>query len=234
LVSDENLVVIFWEDDSLKKSSALYKFLESSDGEIKKQNFEKLTGEKLNARIVKKIKSLDEKCGISKGALEKLILFTGGNMFSLDREIQKLVNFSDGRIINEKDVDDLVKAEVDINIFNTIDALANNNKKEAMQLLENHLQKGEDPFYIFSMFVYQFRNLLKVADLKENCNANEYEVSKITKMHPFVIRKSFAQIRNFSFQKLKSIYQKLSDLDMQIKTGKIDIHLALNKFIAEL
>ncbi len=234
LAAGEDLVVIFWEKDFPKKSSSLFKFFESLGDKIKRQNFEKLNGEKLNAWIVKRIKILDEKCGLSKSALEKLVLFTGGNMFSLDREIQKLVNFSDGKIISEKDVEEIVRAETDINIFNTIDALANGNKKEAMKLLENHLQKGEDPFYIFSMFIYQFRNLLKVADLRENYNSNEYEISKITKMHPFVIRKSFMQTRNFPLQKLKIIYQKLSDLDIQIKTGKINIHLALDKFVAEL
>ena len=234
LIFDEDLVVIFWEKDSPKKSNTLYKFLESLGLEIKKQNFEKLSGEKLNAWIVRRIKNIDGECGISRGALEKLILFTGGDMFSLDKEIKKLVNFSDGKIISEKDVEEIVRAKTDINIFNTIDALTNSNKKEAMRLLENHLQKGEDPFYIFSMFIYQFRNLLKVADLKENYNADEYEISKITKMHPFVIRKSFAQTRNFSFQKLKGIYKKLTDLDTQIKTGKINIRLALNKFVVEL
>jgi len=234
LASDENLVVIFLEKDSPKKSNALYKFFETLGDKIKKQNFEKLSGEKLNAWIVKRIKSLDEKSGISRGALEKLILFTGGNMFSLNQEIHKLVNFSDEKIVSEKDVEEIVKAETDINIFNTIDALANNNKKEAITLLHNHLAKGEDPFYIFSMFIYQFRNLLKVADLKENFGANEYEISRITKMHPFVIRKSFSQTKNFPLEKLKKIYQKLADLDTAIKTGKMDIKLALDKFVAEL
>jgi DNA polymerase-3 subunit delta len=234
MVSEKDLVVIFLEKDSPKKSNALYKFFETLGDKIKKQNFENLSGEKLNAWIVRRIKDVDEKSGISKGALEKLILFTGGNMFSLNQEIQKLVNFSDGEIIGEKDVEGIVKSETDVNIFNTIDALANNNKKEAITLLHNHLEKGEDPFYIFSMFIYQFRNLLKVADLKENFGANEYEISRITKMHPFVIRKSFSQTKNFPLEKLKNIYQKLAELDTQIKTGKMDIKLALDKFVAEL
>lgn len=234
LIKDEDLVIIFLEKENPKKSNALFKFFDSLGDKIKKQNFEKLSGVKLEQWIVKRIKNIDEKCGISRNALEKLILFTGGNMFLVDNEIQKLTNFSSGKIISEKDVDALVKSEADINIFNTIDALANNNKKEALKLLEDHLQKGEDPFYLFSMFVYQFRNLLKISDLKENYNANEFEISKITKMHPFVIRKSFSQTRNFPFDKLKIIYQKLTDLDVAIKTGKIDIKLALSKFIAEL
>ncbi len=234
LIKDEDLVIIFLEKENPKKNNALYKLFESLGNKIKKQNFEKLSGTKLDTWIVKRIKSLNEKSGISRGALAKLILFTGGNMFSLEQEIQKLVNFCENKIIEEKDVETLVKSEADVNIFNTIDALANNNKKEAVKLLHDHINKGEDPFYIFSMFVYQFRNLLKVADLRENYQANEYEISRLTKMHPFVIRKSFAQTKNFPLQKLKIIYQKLADLDMQIKTGKINIHLALDKFVAEL
>jgi DNA polymerase-3 subunit delta len=234
ITADSDLVIIFWEGDNPKKTNALYKFFEKLSDKIKKQNFEKLSGTKLEQWIVKRIKMLDEKSGISRQAAQKLILFSGGNMFSLENEIQKLVNFSSGKIIGEKDVDLLVKAEADANIFQTIDALANSNKKEALHLLENHLKKGEDPFYIFSMFVYQFRNLLKVSDLKENYGADEYRISQITKLHPFVIRKSLSQIRGLSFVKLKDIYQKLADFDLQIKTGKLDIHLVLNKFIAEL
>jgi DNA polymerase III subunit delta len=137
-------------------------------------------------------------------------------------------------MITEKDVDQLVNASLDSNIFTTIDAIGANNKKEALFMLHNHIKKGDDPFYIFSMFLYQFRNLLKIADLRESGISSEYEISKITKMHPFVIRKSLGQIRNFTFEKLKNIYQKLGEMDTQIKTGKIDIKLALDKFVAEL
>ena len=42
------------------------------------------------------------------------------------------------------------------------------------------------------------------------------------------------QLQNFSLERLKKIYQKLSVLDEAAKTGKIDIKLALDKFIVEL
>ena len=83
------------------------------------------------------------------------------------KKLPKLINYSDGQMISDKDVELLVKAKIDGNIFSAIDALGANNKKEAMKLLHDNLEKGEDPFYIFSMIVYQFRNMIKIADLKE-------------------------------------------------------------------
>jgi DNA polymerase-3 subunit delta len=107
-------------------------------------------------------------------------------------------------------------------------------KKDALLLLHQHLEKGEDPFYLFSMLVYQLRNMLKIADLKENFGYPEREISRVSDMHPFVVRKTLNQIRNFSFAKLTKLYQKLSQLDVMMKTGKIEAELALDKFIGEL
>lgn len=231
LQEDKDLILIFWEDGQPKKNGKFYKKL---DKIAKSQNFNKLTGIKLNQWIAQRIKEIDSSSGISQSALNKLILFAGNNTDILDKEIKKLVDFSDGKIIQDADVEILVRANLDVNIFNTIDALANNNKKDALRLAQEHLKKGEDAFYIFSMLVYQFRNLLKVADAQEKFGNNEYAIVKATNLHPFVIKKSLSQIRNFPLLKLKVIYQKLGDLDAQIKIGKIDIKLALDKFIVEL
>ncbi|MFA6973261.1 MAG: DNA polymerase III subunit delta [Parcubacteria group bacterium] len=234
LGQDSDLVVIFWEGNQPKKNSALFKFLEAKERVIKKQNFEKMSGSKLGQWIVKRIKELDAQADIARSALEKLAAYVGEDNFLLDKEIQKLVNFAGGKMIQDADVELLVKANVDSNIFATIDALGGNNKKEALRLLHQHLVNGDDPFYILSMFIYQFRNLVKIADLQENQKAGEYEIAKIAKLHPFVVKKSLSQIRNFSWEKLQKIYQKLTDLDNRVKTGKIEIKLALDKFIIEL
>lgn len=233
LESDKDLIVIFGENALPTKSNALYKFLESH-AEVKKQNFEKLFGAKLNQWILKRMLELDPQAKISQTALDKLILYVGADTNILDKEIQKLVNYSAGKMIVDNDVEELVKANLDNNIFATVDALGQNNKKQALELLHRHLEKGDDPFYIFSMFVYQFRNLLKVADLKEKGVLDERQISQMTKLHPYVVKKSLMQTRNISFQKLKQIYQKLGEIDFQAKTGKIDIKLALDKFVAEL
>jgi len=231
LIEDKDVVVVFWEKKKVKKSSGLYKYLEKNG---KSQSFEKPSGIKLNQWVTKQAQMIDPQAKFSSYALEKLIFYTNGDLFSLANEIQKLVNYAGGKEIVEEMVDLLVQADFDSNIFNTIDALANRNKKEALKFLHQHLKGGDDPYYLLSMFVYQFRNLLKISDLKENYNMNEGDIVRVTKLHPFVVKKGLAQTRNFSFETLKKIYQKLSTLDTKAKTGQVDIKLALDKFIVEL
>lgn len=228
---DKDLIVIFWEKDFPKKSDKLFKLIEKNS---KSQNFEKLTGTKLSQWILKEMKEIDGKSEISKQALEKLVAYAGENPVLLGREIQKLVNFADGKMISEKDVETLVKADVDSDIFKTIDMIGMNNKKEALALIHQHLENGEDPFYLFSMFVYQFRNLLKIADFGERGSSSEYDISRITKMHPFVVRKSLSQARNLGFARLREIYRELGEIDLKVKTGKADMRFSLDKFVSEL
>lgn len=231
LKDDKDIVAVFWEADKPKKSDAFYKFL---DKNAQSQEFEKLSGSKLDQWVLRKMKEGEQDAIISKTALEKLVAYTGENMYLLNSEIRKLTAHAGGKMITEEEVEFLVKANLSGNIFNTVDAIGANNKKEALNLLHRHLEQGEDPFYLLSMFIYQFRNLLKVADLKNKYGTNEYTIAKESKLHPFVVKKSLGQIRNFSWEKLKKIYQKLSELDTAVKTGKIEIKLALDKFIVEL
>lgn len=98
-------------------------------------------------------------------------------------------------------------------------------------MLHDHLEDGEDPFYLLSMYFYQFRNLVKVKPLAEK-NMSPQDIATRLKMHPFVARKSLEQARNFSWGKLKSLYKNLCQIDFEAKTGKTDIQLALDKFVA--
>jgi DNA polymerase III delta subunit len=75
---------------------------------------------------------------------------------------------------------------------------------------------------------------LRIASLQENGVFSEFEIAKLAKLHPYVVKKSFTQAKNFGEQKLILIHKKLGTLDTKIKTGQIDIKLSLDKFIAEL
>jgi len=231
LMDDKDMVAVFWEAGKVKKSEKLFKYFIKH---AKSQEFEKLAGAKLSQWALARIKKIDEKNSISRGALEKLLAFAGEDMHLLNGEIEKLAAYAGGKMITEENIELLVRANLGSNIFNTIDAIGANNKKEALALLHRHLEKGEDPFYLMSMLVYQFRNLLKVADFKNQFGADEYAISREGKMHPFVVKKSLAQIRNFPLDKLKKIYQQLGELDMAVKTGKVEIRMGLDKFIVEL
>ncbi|MCX6761723.1 MAG: DNA polymerase III subunit delta [Candidatus Moranbacteria bacterium] len=231
LKTDSDSVIIFWEENVPRKNNALFKFLLE---QAKKQNFEKLTGIKLNQWVLTEVKKANPEASTSKEALEKLIAYVGNDTALLTTELGKLISYSQPEIISAEAVDLLTKANLDNNIFETIEALSANRKQKALELFHRHLDQGDDPFYLFSMFVYQFRNLLRIASLQENGIFSEFEIAKLAKIHPFVVKKSFAQARNFGEKKLITIHKKLGALDTKIKTGQADIKLSLDKFIVEL
>lgn len=232
IVQSKDVILVFWEKGIPAKNNALFRFLEKMSD--KKQLFEKLQGAKLVRWTISQIKKNGGQEELSLPNLNKLIAYAGDDLFQLDNEIKKLVNFKGGEKIGAEDIDLLVKAKISANIFAAIEALSENDKKKALSLLHLQLEKGEDPFYIFSMYVYQFRTLLRIGDLFWQKKFNQYQIAKETGIHPYVAQKGLAQLKNFNLKKLKDIYQKLQDIDLEIKTGKIDIKLALDKFILEI
>jgi DNA polymerase III subunit delta len=225
----KDTTIVFWEKEKIVKKSKLAKFLFEKS---KKQEFAFLNAAKMTSWITGEVKEVGAGAvTIIPGAAEKLSVFVGSNLSLLSREIEKLTNYKSKGEISEEDVDLLVKSKIDTDIFKTIDAMARGDKKTAMELLHGHLDSGEDPFYLLSMYFFQFRNLLKVKPLAEK-NISQFEIASKLKIHPFVAKKSAEQGRNFSLEKLKKIYGDLCQIDFESKSGKIEIGMALDKFVA--
>jgi len=114
---DKDLIIVFWEDILNQKKNALFQFLTSEKEEIKQQEYKKLAGAKLEQWILKRMQELFGQAMISKKALEKLILFCGNDTQIINNEILKLSNFCGQKTIQEKDVENLVQASLNSNIF---------------------------------------------------------------------------------------------------------------------
>lgn len=212
--SDKDSIVIFWAEE-VKADNKLFKFLKKKS---KVQEFKQFQPSKLKEWVKKRIKEQDG--SIENQAVEKLIDYVGNDLWRMSNELDKLIAFD--KKIKKENIEKLVKSKIDTNIFETIDALGQKNKEQALRLIHNHLKKGESEMYLLDRFVYQFRNLIKVKS-----------GGKLD-MHPFVVKKTSQQAKNFSFEELKKIYQKLLEIDLEIKTGKIDAKTALELFVVNL
>ena len=157
----------------------------------------------------------------------------GNDLWQMNNEINKLASYKAGETINPEDIDLLVKAKIDVNIFKTLDALAQRDKKTALKLLHEHLEQGENEIYLFSMLTYQLRTLLKLKDLIEK-GTPFHDLARQSKLHPFVIKKSSQQLKNFSMDQLKKIYHRLLEIDLQIKTGRLDGLTCLDLLVGEM
>jgi len=227
-------VILFYEEE-IKKD----KFFQTLKKFSEYQEFQLLDGERLKNWVKKEFKKYQAK--IDSAVLEKLIEFVGNDLWQMANEIKKLVAYKTGHNqittvtklcpeIEREDVELLVKSKIETDIFKTIDAIAAKNKKRALKLLKAHLEKGDSPLYLLSMINFQFRNLLIIKDLIEK-NLSPYS---FTDIHPYVIKKSISLLGKFSFSELKKIYQKIFEVDLDIKTGKIEPEMALDLLITEI
>ncbi len=212
--SDKDSIVIFWAEE-VKADNKLFQFLKKK---AKVQEFKLLQLSKVKEWIKKYVK--EQEGSIESQAIERLMEYVGSDLWRMSNELDKLISFS--RDIKEENIKKLVKPKIDVNIFNLIDVLGEKNKKQALRLVHDHLKKGESEMYLLDRFVYQFRNLIKV---KSGGGKD---------LHPFVFRKTQSQARNFSFEELKKIYRKLLEIDIDIKTGKVDARATLELFVTEL
>lgn len=226
---DKDSVVAVYETGEIDKNSSLFKSLCLKPA--MSQEFNLLAGQKLIEEA--KQMFLSAKTDIAPRALEKLVFYVGNDLWRMSQEIEKLINYKGGVAIEEKDIDLLIKPKISSDIFATIDALAERKKATALQLIFRHLEKGDDPFYIFSMLAYQIRNLLNVKSLVEKGVAY-WDLAKTLKLHPFVVKKTFCQIKKFSLPELKKIHHSLFEADLAMKTGKIDGRLAIERLIMDI
>jgi DNA polymerase-3 subunit delta len=234
----ENAIIIFYESAEFKKTSALFKKLKKT---AQCQEFKLLKPFELNKWV--KEKFAENNSSIGKNAMEKLAAYVGPDLWQMANEIDKLVlykteNNNQQAIITSDDIDLLVKAKIDINIFNAIETLGRKDRKRAIKNLREYIEQGVSEIYILTMFVWQFRNLILVKSLlgseQKFSLPTAAEISKKTGLHPFVAQKTLAQAKNFTFPQLKKIYQRLLKADLDIKTGKIDSKTVLDMLAIEL
>jgi len=224
---DSEDIIIFYEENTPKNN----KFFDFLKKKAKSQEFNALEGENLKKWIKKELANYE--VPITPEAINLLVNFIGSDLWQLNNEIRKLVNFKQKKTIEVKDVQLLVKPLIESDIFETIDAIAQKNKKRALSLIHHHLEKGDEPLYLLSMINFQFRNLLIIKDLLEQ-NRPYYTILKTAGLHPFVVRKSYELAQKFSLSELKKIYQKIFEIDLAIKTGKIEPEIALDLLITEI
>lgn len=221
-------LILLYEEGSVTKSDRLVKFLKK---QAKFQEFQPLRGEKLKDWVEKELEKRSIK--IEPMAEEKLINYINNDLWRFSNEIKKLVSYKKNKKIETKDVALLVRPKAEADIFRTIDAIALRDKKRALYFIRKHLEKGDSILYVLSMINYQFRNLLIIKSFIEN-HASYGDILRKSKLHPYVVKKSYQQAQKFRLDELKKIYQKIFKTDFNIKTGKIEPEIALDILISEM
>lgn len=222
-------IVIFIEEGLPDMRTALFKALNRPRFA---QKFSDLSSTELNQWIKTKVTELGGQ--ITAEAVSKLILFVGSDLWRLGQEIEKLVLYrQENETIKPADVDSLVWAENNQNVFDFIDTLAGKNQAKAVSIFHRLVASGQNEQYLFSMMVYQYRQMLIVADLIAG-NVPAGSIASKAKIHPFVVKKILSVLQHYDQNELERIYQKLKDCDASIKSGEVEGPLAFDLLLLDI
>lgn len=233
LAESEYHIVVLVETGEVKAKSA-NKFYQWLRKNAKQQEFLPLSSAKLKAWIELEFQRYNLKA--SPRAQEALARAGGNDLWRLSNEVRKIAAWKKStpdRRVKESDVARFVSLRAQADVFATMEAIAQKNKKQALGLLYRHLQKGDSPHYLCTMLAYQLRTILQIRDMIERKLSYETMLQK-TKLHPYVLKKGLRVVQNFSSLELKSMYEKLFVLDKNLKTGKGEPEGAFDLFIARL
>ena len=239
-------------DDNKKDLDHLFKYLENSSSdnlliiEVKKlDNKTKLSKElkkkcnyiesSLNTKsfIKGQLKGYD----ISQDTINLLDEYCLEDITKIYNECEKLKEYRiDEKKITSQDVCELVvrkQGDTKETTFQFSRALAEKNKKEALNLFNSLLEKNNDSIAIVGLLASQLRIIYQVKILEER-NMSDREIASTLGEKEFRIKKTRELTRLYSRDELNKLIITLSDIDLKMKTTDIDPKHLIQMFIINL
>ena len=178
--------------------------------------------------IVKKLDNEDYK--IDKSAVGELIERTDGDIMQINNELEKLMLYHTDKNITYQSVKLLVTKNLEDNIFNLLNAFVANDKKTLFSIYEDFMTLNEDEMRIISAISNKLEEILYTKILM-NKNAGKDEIATYFKVKPGRAYYMMEAAKKIKEDNLKLLIKRVSDLDYNIKSGKIDKKLGLQLFI---
>jgi DNA polymerase-3 subunit delta len=207
-------IIYFWEDQKIRSITKYLKFFKEQSA---LEEYEQLNKRSFMSWLKEELKA---------------------NNLELDTNTQRILaeksNYDPERCSNEikkikLDPENGTTNMVDTlenSIWNLIDAINNKDKTETMNILENLYSQNNDPNYILSMLARNLRLLTLVKHLNDQHKTFK-EICSILRIPPFTLPQILDTAKKYENKNIVQIYKKLSNLDLQIKTGRIDGQLGL-------
>ncbi len=187
----------------------------------------------LRAWIIKK--AGEHGAAIEPGAAELLGRLVGTDLHTLNNELEKLALYVAGqRPVQTADIELLVPYTEEAENFGLTNAIGQRNVRRAYDQLHKLLDEGKHPMAILGLIAAQIRGLLEVKDMAER-GLSPPEIAKIKGWNSdYPARMRLKEAAKFSMVRLEEVLEQLLQIDLDIKTGRVDSLLALDVLVARL
>ena len=170
---------------------------------------------------------------ISPQAATLLANFIGSQLRLLANELDKLATYvGESKTITADDVRNLSAQVQEARIFDLTDALAQRNRKQALDILHELLIDGEPPLMLISTITSQVRSLLLVKELAQK-GMRAAQIASATGIAPFVAEKALRQVGKFSASQLENAYRQLLATDAALKRSRMAPEMALDLLVVD-
>jgi DNA polymerase III subunit delta len=188
-------------------------------------------GAQLEAWITRRAAA--EGAQMAREAARLLAVEVGEDLRLLAHEIAKLTTYvGRGGTIRVEDVRALTPTSRQAKVFDLTDALARRERSLALALLHELLAAGESPLGIVALTAYTTRALLQVKALAER-GLRAPQIAQTAGMAPYVVEKSLAAARQFSFAQLETAHRRLLEVDTALKNSRMTPELALDLLVVD-
>lgn len=154
-------------------------------------------------------------------------------MTDINNEIIKLTAYLEEKTrVTAEDIDRVCSKSVKSRIFDLTDAIAERNGTKAFILLKEMIILKEPVPRILFMIARQFRQILQVKLLSSE-GARTNDIAARMGLTPYIAGKILKQAGSFQVDKLKKAVGICLELDIAMKTGKLEDITAVELLIAE-
>ncbi len=154
------------------------------------------------------------------------------DLSNIINECDKLMIYKDDdKNITKEDVDNVIRDNIEDNIFSLTNAIMQKNSKKSMTIYTELILIGEEPIKLIVMIANQFRLILQVK-LMLKSGYKEREMANVISEHPYRVKLALSS--EFMIDEIIENMKKLIKLDYDIKSGNIDKNFGLELFLLNI
>lgn len=170
-------------------------------------------------KLINKIENIFKEQGktISKIELRYFSEMVENNFDIIEREVDKLINFTEGREITKRDIDLMLPKTNEDDMFDLIEFISQKKANKAIDLINELLSKGEDIFSILRLIQEQFKKLY-IARLCLDKGQRVDDISRELKLPSFVAEKLMNQSRKFKDGAIKKALNTTLETEKRLKS----------------
>lgn len=176
---------------------------------------EKLKGARLYNRIEQIFKAKGTEIG--KIELRYFSELVHSNFDIIEREIDKLVNYTQGRAITKADIDIMKQSNSEDDIFDLIDLISMKKPSKAIDLMNELFNKGEEPLSVLRLIQGQFQKIYTVKNAS-NAGMRIDEIAREMSLPSFIVDKLTKQSRGFNDVTIKKALSLTLETEKNLKS----------------